>query len=166
MSVDYLPDIHRKVDRFVRAYQDKEFEAYNPQITAEIAAYFCVLLYGYYQITLQGMLLDYAVQKGPPEFAHFVEQRVSRPSVSPSDLKGLLGNFSPEWKKSMKEKMEERSDCEDALVSLVSQRHLIAHGRCVSLSMVDLCQWKEQADEVMDWIRDLLELPVPGKSKN
>ena len=156
-------DISDKVRRIIAAY--KQFQDYDSEVAADIAAYFCVLIYGHYESAVKGAILDHAGREGSPELARFVQERLKRQSnLKSSQLKELLGSFSSEWKETVGEKINERIGCNDALNSLVDQRNSIAHGRCVDLRMDDLHQWKEHVDEVITWVRDALKPSASEKS--
>ena len=158
--------IQQKLDRIVDAYKNREFGRLDEEIVADVASYFCILLYGHLEVAIRSMMHAYAAKAGSRELSNFVDNQMRRHSnLHSRALSNLLEDFSSDWKSKINQNIQGRDGCKEALNALVFNRNRIAHGDCVDLRMEDLRQWKGHVDEVIAWVRDLLELPASGESQ-
>ncbi len=67
----------------------------------------------------------------------------------------LTGLFSLEWKDNLETATE--GELADAINSIVSNRHNLAHGRDVGVSLVYMKSWYEKATKVIKLIEDLCD---------
>jgi len=145
--------LKRRLDAtFARAPQSNA----DPEVQSDSARYLCVLVSGYLENALVALLLDMASRRAAPELASFVERALDRwTNAHAEKISQLLGSFSSEWKaKTDAFLVDERRD---AVNSLIALRHQIAHGESVGTSMVQVKQYYESVQDVIDFVADLVD---------
>lgn len=106
----------------------------DDQLSAEYAKYLCVLVSGYVEESLRVLLLSYLARKSSPNVARFVATQIKGiTNLKYSKLKSVLESFSPDWGCKFESVVDDSR--RDALDSVVTNRHLIAHGKHTSISL-------------------------------
>jgi len=120
----------------------------SDELLAHWAKYLCVLVSGFIENSVRTLLSKYAMNKASPIVANFVESKLKGVrNLNDEKLVQLLGSFSSEWKDTFIQKRTETQKA--AIDSVVANRHQIAHGRFVGLT---LSRMKQYYDEVVQAI--------------
>lgn len=105
------------------------------QLQADLARYLCVLVAGFIEQTTRHILGDYAVRKAHPHIARYVEGQLERfTNANTQRLLDVVGSFDPEARKRLEAAVS--GERKDAIDSVVANRHEIAHGRNVGLTLI------------------------------
>jgi hypothetical protein len=81
------------------------------------------------------VLRHYARKHANPQVTSFVEGRLdSVTNLNEEKIAQLLGSFNPVWRESFQSKRTPQQ--KDAIDSVVANRHQIAHGRPVEVTLV------------------------------
>jgi hypothetical protein len=120
----------------------------DEELLAHWAKYLCVLTSGFIENSLRIILTQFAKNKANQQVANFVESRIRMiTNLNEERIGQLLGAFSSEWRDKFTGK---RTDAQKAAIdSVIANRHLIAHGQSVSLT---LARMKEYYTEVVKTI--------------
>ena len=119
------------------------------------ARYLCVLVSGFIEESVRAIVGEYAAKHSSSEIANYVERQLGRETnLNMSRIVGLLSQFDPDIGK----KLEQRTNGElkDAVDSVIANRHLIVHGRDVSVSYVRINGWYKKVVKVIEIIDRLL----------
>lgn len=105
------------------------------QLQADMARYLCVLVAGYLEQATRHILGNYTVDKAHPHIARYVERRLDKfTNANAQKLLDLIGSFNPEAGKRLEDIVD--GERRDAIDSVVANRHEIAHGRDVGLTLI------------------------------
>jgi HEPN superfamily RiboL-PSP-like protein len=114
--------------------------------------YLCVLVSGFVENAVRISYAELARKRADTAVADFVESRL-RQFVNPrmGTILELAGGFSQEWK----EKLAAATDGQlgESVNSIVGNRHKIAHGESVSLTLSSLTQYYRDAISVIELLR-------------
>jgi hypothetical protein len=107
----------------IAAIDHSEFE-----LRADFARYLCVLVNGYLEQSIRNACAEYAKRRAQPSVANFVVKATSRlSSLKASSLKEQLLAFDASWQDELDALIVD--EVKDAIDSVVSLRHGIAHGQ-------------------------------------
>lgn len=121
---------------------------------ADYARHFCVLVSGLIERAAQLALMDYSSRTAAPAVQSYVEHGLSRFTNAKSGrLVALFGQFDKGWGHDLDAFLiDERKD---AVNSVVSNRHNIAHGHSVSLSLGQIEAYYKQVLRVVEKFLDV-----------
>ncbi len=124
----------------------------DEEVLSHWAKYLCVLTSGFVENSLRLILHDYAIKHANEIVASYVSARVEGlTNLNDERIAQLLGSFSPTWRDRF---LETRSaEQKDAIDSVVANRHLIAHGRSVGLTLARMKRYYveiSQAVKIID----------------
>ena len=106
----------------------------DDELRSHFAKYMCVLTSGYLEECVRLLLRNYCQHQAGPAVFRFVESAIADITGLKEDkLKALLEQFDPEWARRFEAHSTQQH--KDALDSVVANRHLIAHGRYMGISL-------------------------------
>jgi len=147
----------------LRAGVDRAFERYDrlqadeSELRADFANYLCVSVAGFFEKALVALVVELARQRSAPEVVSFVESHMNRfQNANSQRLAELLGSMSEEWRRKVETYLGQDGRGE-ALGSLVSLRHRIAHGDpSTGSTYARIKDYYDKILEVVDFVADLL----------
>ena len=106
----------------------------DEEILSHWAKYLCVLTSGFIENALRLILYDYVTNHANETVSSYMSARLEGlTNLNDQRIAQLLGSFNPTWRDTF---LEIRSaEQKDAIDSVVANRHLIAHGRSVGLTL-------------------------------
>lgn len=124
----------------------------DPELQSHWSRYLCVLVSGFLENSVRITLTEYSRNRADVSVFDFVESRL-RQFQNPrmGAILELTGGFSQEWKQLL-EKDTSGQLCE-SVNSIVGNRHKIAHGESVGLTLHTLTQYYRDAVKVVDLLR-------------
>lgn len=137
----------------------EELEA-DPELIAHWSRYLCVLVSGFIEASVRTLITNYASARSSPEIAHFVGRRLKMfTNAKMNKIYDLVSEFG----ESHKEKLETSIDQEisDAVDSIVSNRHQIAHGQDVGIGFATIKRYYESAVKAIEQIEKQLDPKPP-----
>lgn len=144
-------DIHRqkqKIDELfnmARSFPDAEIQSHWSR-------YLCVLISGFLENSVELCLSAYSQRVSNEVVSNFVSGRLRGFQNPKMGLIGeLFGSFDPNWKIEFESATE--GQLSDSVNSIVGNRHKIAHGESVSLSLATLSSYYNDAVKVVDMIQ-------------
>ncbi|MBI5604278.1 MAG: hypothetical protein HY879_13095 [Deltaproteobacteria bacterium] len=106
----------------------------DEEILAHWAKYVCVLTSGFVENSMRMILQDYVKRHANSPVVNFVDKRIEGlTNLNDDKIAQLLGSFNPNWRE--KYLQTRTSEQKDAIDSVVANRHLIAHGRSVGITL-------------------------------
>ncbi len=137
---------------FEKAILLQENEIIDEEIKSGFVAYLCVRSYVYVEFAVQTILKEYvsAVTHDVP-IGNFVKEqlRINR-ALRRSELLSLIGKFSEEWRKNLRDTTQGKLG--DSLDSIVNNRNKIAHGDDVYISLSNLQSYFSDAQHIIDLV--------------
>jgi len=110
-----------------------QFKA-DEELLAHWAKYLCVLTSGFIENSFRIILTRYAKDKASPQVSNYVESCIKGiTNLNEERIAQMLGAFSSEWRERFYQKRTEIQ--KSAIDSVIANRHLIVHGRSVSLTL-------------------------------
>jgi hypothetical protein len=107
-----------------------------------------VLVSGYLEKSVAELVLDHARRSGGPTLQRFVERKTRRfANANSRRLLDLLGSFHPDWRRDLEAFMAD--DVKDAVDSVVSLRHTIAHGGTVGVTYQRIGEYYSRVKKVV-----------------
>ncbi len=126
------------------------------RLRADFAAHLTVLVYGYWEQSVQQLLMKYVRDKSAPPVARYVNRRLERTrSMKYNNLVGLLDDFDPRWRIALERRIKERG--RRAVDTVTNNRHRIAHGQWISITLAVIEREYEQIKRVVDSLAALLD---------
>lgn len=120
------------------------------EVQSDFARYLCVLVSGYLEKSVAELVLDHARRNGAT-LQRFVEYETRRfTNANSQKLLDLVGSFHPDWRRSLETFMVD--DIKDAVDSVVSLRHRIAHGGTVGVTYQRIGGYYERVKKVVSQI--------------
>lgn len=114
--------------------------------------YLCVLVSGFLENSVELCLSEYTRRSTNANVANFVSARLrgfQNPKMSA--ILDLVGSFSPDWRVQMEAATQ--GQLSDSVNSIVGNRHKIAHGESVSLTIGSLSAYYKDAVSVVELLR-------------
>jgi len=124
----------------------------DPETQSHWSRYLCVLVSGFLENSVRITYTEYARSRSDPSVADFVESRLRQfQNPKMGTIVDLAGGFSQEWRKRLESDTKGRLG--ESVNSIVDNRHKIAHGESVGLTLHTLKQYYEDALKVVDLVR-------------
>ena len=114
--------------------------------------YLCVLVSGFLENTVELCLSEYSRRVANVAVANFVTAKLrgfQNPKMSA--ILELFGSFNPDWKAQLETATQ--GQLSDSVNSIVGNRHKIAHGESVSLSLSSLTAYYKDAVTVVELLQ-------------
>ena len=92
------------------------------KIVADLVAYLCIRLYGYFETFVEGVVYP---DQMPPRHSNF----------RPKELKTYMGNRCPQWQCALETEFRNNGEMKELLKALVIERNNIAHGKGTYLTL-------------------------------
>lgn len=151
----YVSQLRQRLNAtFARASQIND-----GQLQSDLAKHLCVLVCGYLERAVVALTVEHVRQRSVPSVQRFVEARLERSqNFKPQKLADLLGQFEPDWRTRLDAflaKEERRS----ALDSVYANRHQIAHGESVGVTLTQVKAWDNRIEEIVVFLGSLLVPP-------
>jgi hypothetical protein len=115
--------------------------------------YLCVLVSGFLENSVELCLSEYSRRCTNVVVSNFVSAKL-RGFQNPrmSAILELFGSFNPDWKTQLE--VATQGQLSDSVNSIVGNRHKIAHGESVALSMSSLAAYYKDAAAVIELLQE------------
>ena len=146
-----LIEITRQRQRLDELFQ-KAKNLPDPEVQSHWSRYLCVLVSGFLVNSVRITYTEYARRRADVLVADFVESRLRQfQNPKMGSILELAGGFSQEWRQRLENDTSGQL-CE-SVNSIVGNRHKIAHGESVGLTLHTLIQYYKDALRVVDLLR-------------
>ena len=130
---------------------------------ADFAKYLCVRVSGYLETSICALLKELSVSQSSPRIARYLAADLERlQNARKGKIVDLFGKFDQDWRVALERYLvDERSD---AIGTIVSNRHKIAHGADSDLTYVRVREHWLVVQRIVDFLADLVDPPpvAPG----
>ncbi len=137
---------------FEQAEQLQKIDEVDVEIKSGFVSYLCVRTSGYVESSVKTILREYVKSKtSNAPTVSFVDKQLDY-TLTPrrEQILALVRQFSSEWEENLKDSTRGRLG--DSLRSIVTNRHNIAHGVDVDISLEDLKKYFADAQEVVELV--------------
>ena len=149
------PEILQQQDKlqhlFEQAHQLQERDDIDDEIKVQFVWYLCVRTSGYVESSIKTILREYVKSKTSDiPTANFVNRQLRYLTPYRNEILKLVGQFNSKWRESLRDST--KGELGDSLDSIVVNRHEIAHGSDVTLSLRDLGKWFADAQKIVELV--------------
>ncbi len=121
----------------------------DPELTAHLSRYLCVLVSGFVEASVRTLIADYATKRSAPEVAHYVGQRLkSFRNAKMNNIIDLVSDFGDDFRIEFKKSIND--ELKDAVDSVVDNRHQISHGVDVGIGLPAIRKYYESVVSVVE----------------
>ena len=146
-----LIEITRQRQRLDELFQ-KARTLPDAEVQSHWSRYLCVLVSGFLENSIRITYTEYARKRAHSSVADFVESRLRQfQNPKMGTILDLAGGFSQEWRQRLERDTDGRLS--ESINSIVGNRHKIAHGESVGLTLQTLVQYYGDALKVVDLLR-------------
>lgn len=131
----------------------KRIAAYREdlELQSHWARYLCILTSGFLETSVRSIYGQYARTKSAPFVANYVDGQLKRfQSPKMENILELTRSFSTDWEERLRDAVE--GEPKDAVDSIVSNRHNIAHGKSVGITYHTVRRYYGNAIKVIELI--------------
>jgi hypothetical protein len=124
----------------------------DPELQSDLARLLCISVCGFLENCLRLIYSEYAQLKSHPNIGNYVENQLDgfhNPNME--KILTLAGSFCPKWRKELEEFTKERIKA--SVDSLVANRHLLAHGESVGITVRAVKRQYEDVLELVNFIQ-------------
>lgn len=122
------------------------------EVQSHLSRYLCVSVSGFLENSVRVTYTEYARRRADVSVADFVESRLRQfQNPKMGSILELAGAFSQEWRQRLED--ETSGQLGESVNSIVGNRHKIAHGESVGLTLHTLIQYYADALRVVDLLR-------------
>ncbi len=146
--------IHSHKQRIEAAFVRSATLSHDTELLADYAKYLCVLVSGFVEKAISEIVLEHARRVGAPSLQRYVERNTSRfTNANSTRVLQLLGSFNADWEKQIRSFIVD--EYKDALDSIISLRHQIAHGSSVGVTYIRIKEYFNSVKKVIEYIQDI-----------
>lgn len=122
------------------------------ELLAHWARYLCVLVAGFVENSLEGVLSEFVTASSSRTVARFANSRLANiQNPKAQRFIDVVGAFDSSWREELETFLAENGR-KDAIDSIMSNRHLIAHGGNSGITLARVNQYLDKCVEVIDFI--------------
>jgi hypothetical protein len=126
------------------------------EVQSHWARYTCVIMSGYIEDCVKELLRAYTIERCPTSVFNYVSAQLKYFQKADTDsISNLVSRFDKAWLSSFTSFLTEERKA--AVNSVVGNRHRIAHGLDVDVTMSQLSQWYPKVNEVIDYLLTLCD---------
>jgi hypothetical protein len=109
----------------------------------------CVLTSGFLEVAVTEVLAEYATMRANPLVQRYVRKNLDQfQNPKLQKIVDLVSRFDPAWGMVFSQRVTAQQ--KDAVDSIVANRHLIAHGRQVGISLGNMREYYRGATQVVE----------------
>jgi hypothetical protein len=124
----------QKLDALFAKTKDLNSDA---ELIAHWSRYLCVLVSGFVEASVRTLIADYATSRSSPEIAHFVGTKLKIfTNAKTNKILDLVAEFGNDFREELAKVLTD--ELKDSVDSVVSNRHLIAHGQDVGIGIATI----------------------------
>jgi hypothetical protein len=122
------------------------------ELQAHWAKYICVLVAGLLENALKEIYKDYVASRSAQNITNYVcAQLKAVRNPKAGKFLEVAKSFDPTWEDELKQYLDQDGRG-DAIDSIMTNRHLIAHGQSSNITLVRIREYLDKATEVIDYV--------------
>ena len=141
---------------FQQAQQLLDNDSVDEEVQAQFVWYLCVRTCGFVESAVQRILMRYVESNSSNQpIQNFVDKRSRNFTPNRDGILRLVGDFNPQWQSTLQDSIKNENSA--ALTSIVKNRHSIAHGRDVDLTLQQLQDYYRIVQDVVQLVYDVCD---------
>lgn len=130
----------------------------DDEVKSHLANLLCIRISGLIENYLKTKVSDYSDKKVPKQITRFLSIRFADiTNLKTTKLHDILGQFSLQWQSDFEEIIQNKGQLKSSLDSLITNRHNIAHGQRVSLTLRTVRQYYEDVKEFINKLDKIIK---------
>lgn len=122
----------------------------DDELKSHLANFICIRVSGLVENYLKTRISDYSDKKVPKPISHYLSRKFADiTNLKESKLRETLGLFSKEWQGQFERYIQDNQQLKSSLDSVITNRHSIAHGQNVSLTLKSVKQYYDDIKKVI-----------------
>lgn len=122
------------------------------ELQAHWARYICILAAGFLENSIQVIYSEFVKRVAPEPVASYACQRLSKiQNPKTSRFLEIAGAFKAQWRAELEEYVD-KDGRREAIDSIMNNRHQIAHGKNVGITIAQVREYLGRSVEVIDFI--------------
>lgn len=156
-----------KTQELIRSQQriDHLFAMVDPadssyfEISSYWAQYLVIRISGFMEESVECVFSNYVNRSSSPNTSSFAKRHIRKSKANPNyeKLKAIVSAFDQGWSSSFDEFIKQEGRLE-ALNSLMTLRHKVAHGDNLSISLSNVRDYYSKCLEIVQFLEELVEL--------
>jgi hypothetical protein len=149
-------EINRQIQK-IKALIAKAREASkdNLDLQSHWARYICVLVSGFIENSIKEIYSDFIkTNSAAPVASYSINNLLKLQNPNTEKILGIVGSFKKDWMKEVEEFVNAEGR-KDAIDSIINNRHQIAHGKDVGITITRVSNYLEKVIETMTLIESL-----------
>lgn len=127
----------------------------DDEIKSHYSRYLCVLTSGYLEESIKIIIRIYISSRTHPTISNYVNSSTSKlTNLKTEKIGKFLNSFNSEWKEKFETMLTDEE--KDSVNSVVSNRHLIAHGQNVGVSFVSVNEWYKNIKKAVEKVSTIV----------
>ncbi|EIJ36988.1 MAE_28990/MAE_18760 family HEPN-like nuclease [Thiothrix nivea] len=125
----------------------------NIELQGHWGKYICILAAGFLENAISEVYIPLVNSSSSPTVSNFT-QKILEKIQNPKSSKfiEIAQSFKKEWGEELELFLSDENNRKDAIDSIMRNRHLIAHGKNTSISVVQVKEFLDKSVEVIDYI--------------
>ena len=124
------------------------------ELRADYSRYLCVLVSGFLEQSVRLITADYARCRAQPQIADFVIEKTDRlTNLTCEKLAIHFSSLNKEWVVILEKILV--NEAKEAINSVVSLRHLIAHGKSADITLARLSKYYTEIKKVLKALQEM-----------
>jgi hypothetical protein len=121
------------------------------ELQAHWAKYLCVLCSGYLEKSVRSLYSDYVHKRSSPQISKFVGKKLGGfQNAKVEKIVALAKTFDDEWASELDSQTQ--GQIKDAVNSIISNRHNIAHGQDTRITVARVHGWHKESRKLINII--------------
>jgi len=147
-------EIERQKQRLDATFERVSKAVADAEVLSDFARYFCVLVAGFLEQAVIEIALEHVRTHSQISVQRYVDHRLRRfTSANSQNIIDLLGSFDPDWRADLEQLLVD--EYKDAINSVVTLRHTVAHGRYAGVTMVGIREYYDRVKHVVEHAANL-----------
>lgn len=135
-------------------HQAKHFNSEQFELQAHWARYLCVLAAGFIENALADVYSTYARSSASPSISNYVEATLGKiHNPKSSRFLETARAFNADWEEALRDFLD-IDGRKEAIDSIMTNRHLIAHGKDSGISLVRVSEYLKKSVQVIEFIEN------------
>ncbi len=127
----------------------------NLELQGHWGKYICILAAGFLENAISEVYIPLVNNSSSPAVSNFAQrtlQKIQNPKSS--RFIAIAHSFKKEWGEDLEIFLNDDNDLKDAIDSIMRNRHLIAHGKNTSVSVIKIKEQLERSVKIIEFIEN------------
>lgn len=149
--MNYYP-IHSYRARIENLIKKTEDITDDLELKSVLSCYLCILVSGFLEVAIRNIFENYTILYSSSEnIVKYISQRLKYfQNPNSSKILNLIGDFSSNWRVTLEK--HEDGEWKEAVDTIVANRHNLAHGRSVQITVIRVKNCYRSINSLIDFL--------------